>query len=90
MKHGRLILLLTSLLTLQGCGLWKTRIEYVPKEVVVYRYRAIPDGLLRRHCEDLKLSDLVTQADIEHALASAWLCVQEHNADKDDIEELME
>lgn len=88
MKHGKLILLLISLLTLAGCGLSKTRIEYVPKEIVTIRYRAIPDGLLRRHCVDLRLSDLVTQADVEAALAEAWLCIQDHNTDKDEIEEL--
>lgn len=88
MKHGKLILLLISLLTLHGCGLWKTRIEYVPRDVVTIKYRAIPDGLLRRHCADLRLSDLVTQADVESALATAYVCIQDHNKDKDEIEAL--
>lgn len=88
MKHGKLILALMSLLILPGCGLLKKRTEYVPVPVETVRYRAIPDGLLRRHCETLKLSDLVTQADVEGALAEAWLCIQDHNADKDEIEAL--
>lgn len=88
MQHGKLTLLLTSLLILPGCGLWKTRIEYVPKEVVVTKYRAIPEALLHHHCATLKLSDLVTRADVEAALAKAWVCVQDHNRDKDEIEGL--
>lgn len=88
MKHGKLILLLMSLSILHGCGLLKTRTEYVPVPVEAVRYRAIPDGLLHRHCAELKLSDLVTQADLENALAMAWLCIQDHNQDKDEIEGL--
>lgn len=88
MKLGKLILISISLSILQGCGLSKTRIEYVPLKVETVRYKEIPEGLLRRHCKTLRLSDVVTQADMEQALATAWLCIQEHNQDKDDIEGL--
>lgn len=88
MQQGKLTLLLMSLLTLAGCGLLKTRIEYVPRDVIVTKYRAIPDGLLRRHCADLVPSDSVTRADQEAALAAAWLCIQDHNQDKAEIEAL--
>mgnify|MGYP006196569037 FL=1 len=71
-----------------GCARMRTRTEYVPKEVVVYRYRPLPQGLLTRHCETLKLSDVVTTADMEEALVRAWTCVQDHNRDKDNLEAL--
>lgn len=60
----------------------------MPLRVETVRYREIPEGLLRRHCADLVPSDAVTQAQREEALATAWLCIQEHNHDKDDIEAL--
>lgn len=88
MQQGKLILILMLLSTLPGCGLLKPHIEFVPKEIVTTRYKDVPQGLLRRHCKDLSLSDLVTQADVESALAAAWLCIQDHNRDKDDIEGL--
>lgn len=47
-----------------------------------------PAGVAHPHCATLKLSDIVTQADMEEALVRAWTCVQEHNIDKDDLERL--
>lgn len=91
MTHGKR--LLTSILLLliplsSGCVGTKRHIEYVPKEVVTYRYRPLPPGLLTRHCATLKLSDVITSADMESALVRAWTCVQDHNRDKDDLEQL--
>jgi hypothetical protein len=88
MLRVKIILISIGLSTLLGCATSKPHIEYVPMPVETVRYKSIPPALLKRHCSDLGLSDLVTQADVERALATAWLCIQDHNADKDEIESL--
>ena len=84
----RIVLLLSAMALASGCGVSKTRIEYVPKEVVRRESVQVPQELLTRYCSDLVLRDLVTRADMEEALARAFTCVRDHNADKDKIENL--
>lgn len=89
MKHARLTLALTLLLLMPlvaGCGGSKTVTEFVPVEVVKQQRTPVPQELLTRHCSDLELSDLGTQGDMEEALVRAWICVQDHNRDKDEID----
>lgn len=60
----------------------------VPREVVRTEYQPVPAALLVRRCQDIKLSEIATPAQLEEAFVSLWLCNSESNADKAAIEEL--
>jgi hypothetical protein len=48
----------------------------------------IPGELLKRHCAETSLAAAETYAQLEATAALLWICVQDHNADKDRIEAL--
>ena len=54
------------------------RIERVP----------VPSEYLARHCAGVLLSTAATYDQLEEQAARLWVCVQDHNRDKDYIEVL--
>lgn len=57
----------------------------MPVETTVYERVPVPSEYLRRHCEGVSLAEIETFGELEEAAAKLWICVQDHNADKDRI-----
>lgn len=70
---------------LPGCATHKPITTVVPEKIVVTKYVPVPAPLLAKHCAELRLTDIRTEADLESFAVSAWICSQDSNKDKDAI-----
>lgn len=68
-----------------GCGILK---PLTPVETTKYERIPVPSDLLKRHCAGVSLAASETYPELEETAARLWVCVQDHNKDKERIEAL--
>lgn len=87
-KLTPLLICLSTLVLSAGCATQKPITSVVAREVVKYQYVPIPAELLPVRCADVRLSDVLTRAQMEASLVQLWTCAQDSNADKQAVKEL--